>query len=263
MIGRCCVFQPFDNGGPYDKRYDEVISPAIEAAELEPYRVDRDPGAEIPIDTLHDEIRRSAACLADITPDNPNVWYELGYAVASDQPVVMICKKGRKLPFDMHHRSTAFYELESPKDFDQLKNDITTRLRAAITKRAKVQDVVSASPVKATEGLEPHEISTLALIIANRDSAEDYANTHWIREGMRKAGYTDVATSVALTSLERNGYVRSEERQVSLEESFFAYWLTDKGEEWLLKNQDKLEMRQRPRSGVQRDLGIRDDDVPF
>ena len=74
MPGQCCVFQLFDDGGAYDKRYDEVIRPAITAAGLEPYRVDRDAGAEIPIDTLHEEIRRSLVCLADITPDNPNVW---------------------------------------------------------------------------------------------------------------------------------------------------------------------------------------------
>ena len=98
MPGQCCVFQIFDDGGAYDKRYDEVILPAVEAADLEPYRVDRDAGAEIPIDTLHEEIRKSVVCLADITPDNPNVWYELGFAVASDQPIVMICKKGGDVP---------------------------------------------------------------------------------------------------------------------------------------------------------------------
>ena len=118
MPGQCCVFQIFDDGGASDKRYDEVILPAIKAPDLEPCRVDRDAGAEIHIDTLHEEIRRSAVCLADITPDDPNVWYELGFAVASDQPIVMICKKGRTLPFDTHHRSTIFYTQESQRDSD-------------------------------------------------------------------------------------------------------------------------------------------------
>ena len=137
--------------------------------------------------------------LADITPDNPNVWYELGFAVASDQAIVMICKKGRKLPFDTHHRSAIFYAQESPRDFEQLKNAITNHLKAALEKRAKVRRVISGSPIKATEGLEPHEIAALALIIANRESIEDYARMHQIKDGMRKAGYSDVATSVALT----------------------------------------------------------------
>jgi hypothetical protein len=56
MNGRCCVFQPFDKG-PHDKRYEDTIAPAIKLAGLEPYRVDRDEGAVIPVETLHEEIR--------------------------------------------------------------------------------------------------------------------------------------------------------------------------------------------------------------
>ena len=257
MPDQCCVFQPFDGGGPYDKRYEEVISPAIKAADLDPYRVDRDAAAEIPIDTLHEEIRRSVVCLADVTPDNPNVWYELGFAVASDQPIVMICKQGRILPFDMHHRSTIFYTQESPRDFEQLKNEITSRLKAALERRAKVQRVVSGSPIKATEGLEPHEIAALALVIANRDSIEDYASMHQIKNGMRKAGYSDVATSVALTSLTHKMYVKSESLEDYEGGKFYAYWLMPQGEKWLLVNQNKLELR------VQEDSDFDDDDIPF
>ena len=257
MLGQCCVFQPFDDGGPYDKRYDEVISPAIKAADLEPYRVDRDASAEIPIDKLHEEIRRSVVCLADITPDNPNVWYELGFAVASDQPIVMICKKGRTLPFDTHHRSAIFYTQESPRDFEQLKNEITSRLKAALEKRAKVQRVISGSPINATGGLEPHEIAALAFIIASRDSTEDYASTHQIRNDMQKAGYSDVATSVALTSLTRKSYVKAESVEDYDGGRFTAYWLMLQGEEWLLANQNRLQLR------VQGDADIDDDDIPF
>ena len=52
MSDRCFVIQPFDDGGPFDKRYDDVLVPAIRAAELDPYRVDRDPRVEIPIDQI-------------------------------------------------------------------------------------------------------------------------------------------------------------------------------------------------------------------
>ena len=253
MPGQCCVFQIFDGGGPYDKRYDEVISPAIKAAGLEPYRVDRDAGAEIPIETLHEEIRRSVVCLADITPDNPNVWFELGLAVASDQHIVMICKKGRTLPFDTHHRSTIFYTQESPRDFEQLKNEITSRLKAALKRRAEVQRVVSVSPVKETEGLKPHEIAALALVFANCGSVEDCASAYQIRQGMQNAGYNEVATKLALASLERKEYVKSETDQ-HYNEPFYIYRFTPQGEEWLLKNQNQLELR------VQGDA---DDRLPF
>ena len=81
-MDRCFVMQPFD-GGKFDKRFDDVLAPAITAADLEPYRVDRDPGVTIPIEDIQSGIESSRACLADITADNPNVWFELGYAIAS------------------------------------------------------------------------------------------------------------------------------------------------------------------------------------
>lgn len=84
-LATCFVIQPFDNGGRFDKRYKDVFDPAIREAGLEPYRVDNDPSVSVPIEDIQDGIRKATACLVDITLDNPNVWFELGYALASDK----------------------------------------------------------------------------------------------------------------------------------------------------------------------------------
>ena len=89
---RCFVIQPFDSG-KFDKRFEDVYKPAIEAAGLEAYRVDQDISVEVPIEAIEAGIRSAAVCLADITTDNPNVWYELGYAFASGRLVIMIAPK--------------------------------------------------------------------------------------------------------------------------------------------------------------------------
>jgi hypothetical protein len=81
-MATCFVMQPFD-GGMFDQRYSDDFEPAIRAAGLEPYRVDLDPTASMPIDQIESGIRRAAACFAEISTDNPNVWFELGYAIAS------------------------------------------------------------------------------------------------------------------------------------------------------------------------------------
>ena len=65
---------------------------------------------------------------------------------------------------------------------------------------------------------------------------------HQIRNGMQSAGFNDVATSIALTSLTRKGYVKSESVQ-NFNEELYAYRLTPQGEEWLLANHEKLELR--------------------
>ena len=47
--------QPFDRG-KFDRRYLDTFAPAIAEAGLEPYRVDEDPAASIPIDEVERQI---------------------------------------------------------------------------------------------------------------------------------------------------------------------------------------------------------------
>ena len=103
-MATCFVIQPFDRGA-YDKRYDDVFAPAIREVGLEPYRVDRDPASSIPIEDIENGIRKADACLADISEANPNVWFELGFAIAAGKPVVLVCadKPNLKFPFDIQH----------------------------------------------------------------------------------------------------------------------------------------------------------------
>ena len=100
----CFVIQPFDKG-PFEKRYDDVVVPAIKVAGLEPYRVDLDPSVSVPIDSIEAGIQSAELCLADISLDNPNVWFEVGYAIAAGKEVVFICSEDRttKFPFDVQH----------------------------------------------------------------------------------------------------------------------------------------------------------------
>ena len=245
MPERCCVFQPFDNGGPYDKRYVDVIEPAVKIASLEPYRVDQDPAATVPIDALEEEIRRAPACIADISSDNPNVWYELGYASASNTPVVMICSKARtRLPFDIGHRKIVFYASDSTRDFEELKKSIGDRLRAELKKKATITDIISASPIASKEGLRPHKIAALALIMANRSSTQDGVSTYIIKRDMREAGFTDLAADLALTKLEHMEFIEGRKLpDPELQEFYIAYFLTHGGESWLLDNQHTLDIK--------------------
>jgi hypothetical protein len=72
-------------------------------------------------------IQDARLCFADITEDNPNVWFELGYAIACKKEVVLVCSKERttKFPFDMQHRTIIHYGTGSPSDFESLGRQIT------------------------------------------------------------------------------------------------------------------------------------------
>jgi hypothetical protein len=261
---RCFVIQPFDDG-PYDRRYKDVLLPAITDAGLEPYRVDEDPSASVLIDDIEQNIRTSEICLADITSDNPNIWYEVGYAFANDKPVVMICAKPRptKPPFDVQHRHIIYYTLESPSDFKKLQKEITKRLKAQIEKAAAMQTLASLSPVKTKHGeLTSYEIAVMISIMENRLPGQGIT-PHGIQTDMRKAGYTDLATSITLESLVRKGFVEYQEEQ-GYNENYTGCVLTSQGVDWMLENKDKFILSTREKASEEEGPPeISDEGIPF
>lgn len=246
--GTCFVIQPFD-GGTYDKRYYDVFKPAIEAADLEPYRVDLDPSASIPIEQIESGIRRADVCFAEITSDNPNVWFELGYAIASSKAVVMACAEDRRtrFPFDVQHRAIIKYKTESASDFSALASKITERLKAALKKQIDIGSAATLSPLKETEGLSPHEIVGLVTVAESTDAPDDWIAAHSVRQDMQRAGYTAIAVTLALRSLLRKGMVDVRTDQDYNGNEFAAYTATDRGMEWLQANQDQLVLERKPR----------------
>jgi hypothetical protein len=135
----CFVIQPFDRGA-FDKRFYDVFAPAIKKAGLDPYRVDLDPSVSIPVRAIEGKIRDADLCLADISTDNPNVWFELGFALAAGKEVVLVCAEGarRDFPFDVRDRNILSYRTDSPRDFKELRAGITARVQALLKKVSRV-----------------------------------------------------------------------------------------------------------------------------
>ncbi len=242
---KCFVIQPFDND-KFDKRYVDIFEPAIIKAEFEPYRIDKDLSVRIPIDDIEKGISESTICFAEITSDNPNVWYELGFAFACNKDVVMVCSDERqgKFPFDIQHRHIITYKTSSTSDFNTLGDTITRKIKALQLKSKTVKQL-NSTPVIETEGLKGHEIALLILMMESQVSAEDFSAVYSLKNEMTKAGYTDVATSVGIRTLTKIGMIETfrETDNWNNNGDFIACRLTEKGENWVLSNQDQLQFR--------------------
>ncbi len=260
-MATCFVIQPFD-AGPFDKRYEDVFVPAIVDAGLDPYRVDRDPAAVIPIDEIEQGIRRADICLADISLPNPNVRFELGYAIAAGKPVVLVCSHDptRRFPFDIQHRAVISYRTESARDFADLKQQISARLKAALKKEDALGKLAESTVVAEVEGLNPIEIVALATVAANVDSPDDCVSTWSVRQDMEKSGYTRIATTLGVASLLNKGMLTSERRRDRDGEDYIVYQVTSRGFTWLLQNQERLVLR---RSEGSTSTPLTGDDIPF
>lgn len=246
-MDKCFVMQPFD-GGDFDSRYEDVIAPAIREAGLEPYRVDRDPKVSIPIQDIESGIRESRLCVADISLDNPNVWFELGFAIASFKEVALICSDQRqsKFPFDVQHRSIIRYSTGAPRDFEVLESSITRRLKALMQKSETLFRAADVSATRKIEGLEHQEVVTLAAIGENIDATDGLATVRAIRTDMERFGFTKMATTIALKTLQDKGFIESTSYQDYEGDHITAYSLTSEGWDWIVDNKDQFVLRREP-----------------
>lgn len=99
-------------GGDYDVLYDEVIKPVCKKLNYDPIRGDEVANCSMILNDIIASIQNSAVIIADITPDNPNVFYEIGYAHALGKPTILLCDKAlrSRLPFDVSGFRTIFYD---------------------------------------------------------------------------------------------------------------------------------------------------------
>ena len=255
-MATCFVMQPFD-GGTFDKRYEDVFAPAIRDAGLDPYRVDQDPRVSIPIQEIETGIRDSQLCLAEITIDNPNVWFELGYAIACSKEVILICSDERttRFPFDIQHRTIIKYTTKSISDFQKLSSQITERLKACLQKAETLTTVSEISRLTKFEGLDQHEVVALAALAENLDHPTDHASTFQIKRDMEASGFTKVAATLALVSLLQKGLLESDTFQHDTGDDYLGYKLTNRGWSWILENKDKFVLKKPPK--------IERDNIPF
>ncbi len=95
----------------YNELYKEVIKPVCEQFGYDSVRADEIFNNGSILKDIIDSINESSVIIADITPDNPNVFYELGYAHALNKSTIILSDKTRnRLPFDVSNMRTLFYD---------------------------------------------------------------------------------------------------------------------------------------------------------
>ena len=264
-MSRCFVIQPFDKG-KYDQRYYDHLKPAIEKAGLEAYRVDEDHSVTVPIEAIEKEISRSTICLADITEDNPNVWYELGYAFASDCPVVMICHAQRRsqFPFDIRHRKVIRYSTESKKDFETLEQEIYHTIIA--TSKNDTPRQVKTIKNSSNETSIERESFFLSVLANEINFPRDTVSVYRLKSEARQLGLYGIGFNMAFASLLEKEYVEVTE-ELDYNDTYQAAKITEFGWKWITDNPELFESQERhvqsksvPPPIMVEDL---DDDIPF
>lgn len=238
---KCFIIQPLAD--EYKERCDETYKPAIKKAGLEPYRIDEHYTAvKMKIQSIEEEIEKSAVCLADITENNPNVWYEVGFADGRYIPVVLICnaRKRDKLPFDVNQRDTCFYNAESRGGREELQEQITTRLKIAVREAPEIAKSRNKD-IDSHGGSEYGRAELVMLKALHYGSNVDslIGRKSVLEAHMEHAGLESMDIIDAFSRLEM-------EKMVDFypDEPFISndhvYMLTERGARWCLENTELL-----------------------
>ncbi len=269
----CFVIQRFD-GGLYDKRYTEVIEPALKKADIEPLRADKILGTRPIIEKIEQAIQTASICLVEISTENENVWLELGYALALQKPCIIICETSKrdKIPFDVAHRPVIFYDTNVPSDFKKLESQITENALTTAAQSAMQKIQNKKTDIPQDLDLKPNETDILIEMIAEGLDSPEYDISAWgLLQKMEAKGYTKAAVGAGLQQLDRKAFIEKTVIQSDFnQDPFYGYNLTTKGKDWLIAksetlnlNTPKLKPERAPKS--QKIIGPvdLDEEIPF
>jgi hypothetical protein len=244
-MATCFVIQPFDCG-KFHRRYKEIFKPAIEAADLEPYRVDEDPSVSIPIDWVEKGIREAAVCLADITENNPNVLFEIGYAIACGKQLAIVRERNvqQKFPFDLQHRAIILYDTETPSDYATLQGKITERLKALGKKEVALNKLAKELPLTETKGGLSARQRFIITIIGGYPP-NDPPGEWRIRQSAGDYSLTAFDVHLALRQLTSKNFLQCKNEIHPDGQPYLGYSLTEFAWQWIERNEQEFTL-QRP-----------------
>ena len=100
----------------YNDLYTEVIKPVCKTNNIDPIRADESKKTGLILSDIIKRIYEAKFIIAEITPRNPNVFFEIGFAMAIGKPVIFIAdiNNEENLPFDVSGFRVLFYENSIP-----------------------------------------------------------------------------------------------------------------------------------------------------
>ena len=124
--------KPFPDGSgrhyDFEKVWRVLIARAVREAGMVPVRSDQREASGIVHTEMFRDLRDREVVLADLSLDNPNVFYELGVRhVMNASGTVLICRHNANLPFDVRLSRVIFYDYDGQNfDWEEVERVVKT-----------------------------------------------------------------------------------------------------------------------------------------
>lgn len=105
---------------PFAKEYDELyqwITDVVSTLNMRCLRVDKEIFIGGIIDKIREEILKAGVVIAELSEENLNVYYELGFSHGYNKKVIMLTQSIERIPFDLRHLRMSIYERDNKSKF--------------------------------------------------------------------------------------------------------------------------------------------------
>lgn len=126
---KCFIVCPIgQEGSETRKRSDTllnfILKPVCNECDFEVIRVDESNTGDSITKNIIEHLMYDDLVIADLSEQNPNAFYELGYRTALGKPTIQIKSKGEPLPFDVSSIQTFDYDITDIPDTETFKQRI-------------------------------------------------------------------------------------------------------------------------------------------
>ncbi len=144
---KCFVIMPFSttkscNKDKWTEIFEYIIKRAVEESGLG-YECERSVAERANIiKGILEALNKANVVIADLTDNNPNVFYELGVRHTLTNRTILIAQGEEHIPFDLRPYPVAFYS-ESPAKIEEFKSDIKKKLEDIETNPERTDNPVA------------------------------------------------------------------------------------------------------------------------
>ena len=239
------IIQPFDEG-EFDELYDDVIEIAVEQSGAVCLRSDKILGAKPPLAKIQSSIEDASVCIAEVTLDNPNVFFEAGWAFALGKPTFVLWDKSKRpagLPFDIHNKAGIPYDSSKQGWRKELREKLIDNIKFELTnfKNQKIHIVkkeIPSNPINVEGQLSEIEITVLGVLLKAKAKHQEIGVLP-MTSLLVTLGYADVKIAITLAKMVRTHIINRTYNTNG--DAVCYYYLASTGDELIEANYSKIE----------------------
>ncbi|MDH8062562.1 hypothetical protein P1A13_02550 [Lactococcus lactis subsp. lactis] len=119
IMKKCFFVTPIGTDNSQERKISDFVMsvyliPTLKELGYEVVRADTSFSVERIDLSIIDQLKNSDLVIADVSGNNPNVMFELGYRIALEKPYIIIAQNINELPFDISSIRTLIYETIAP-----------------------------------------------------------------------------------------------------------------------------------------------------